>query len=85
MAATFRLFTQIFAQRGIRFSFVDMCDANNVSAAIADDTKGIWIETPSNPLLNLVDNSGRNGHRQTPRHYDNCGQHVSFSLSAATV
>jgi cystathionine beta-lyase/cystathionine gamma-synthase len=40
---------------GIEFSFVDMSDSANVSAALRPETKGIWIETPSNPLLNIVD------------------------------
>jgi cystathionine beta-lyase/cystathionine gamma-synthase len=40
---------------GYRFSFVNMGDAANVEAAITPETKAIWIETPSNPLLNLVE------------------------------
>ena len=52
---TYRLFADVFSKFGIEFSFVDMGDAENVRAAAKDATKGIWIETPSNPLLNLVD------------------------------
>ncbi|WP_370087400.1 cystathionine gamma-synthase [Ekhidna sp.] len=52
---SFRLFTQIFEQFGIKFTFVDMRDAQNVEKAITDKTKLLWLETPTNPLLNIVD------------------------------
>ena len=53
---TYRLFADVFSQTGYRFSFVDMRDAETVrDAVIPGETTCIWIETPSNPLLNLVD------------------------------
>jgi cystathionine beta-lyase/cystathionine gamma-synthase len=52
---TFRLFTKVLSEYGLTFSFVDMLDPANVQAAVTPQTKGVWIETPSNPLLNLVD------------------------------
>ena len=52
---TYRLFHDIYGKWGLRFSFVDMADPENIRKAITPATKGIWIETPSNPLLNLVD------------------------------
>lgn len=52
---TYRLFASILAARGLEFSFVDMSDPRNVKAALRPNTRAIWIETPSNPLLNLVD------------------------------
>lgn len=52
---TYRLFADVFTGMGYKFSFVNMGDPANVRAALTDKTKGIWIETPSNPLLNLVD------------------------------
>lgn len=52
---TYRLFTQVFEPFGIQFSFVDMTSPNNVENAITKSTKMIWIETPTNPLLNIVD------------------------------
>jgi O-succinylhomoserine (thiol)-lyase len=55
---TYRLFDAVFAQYGIKFSFVRMGDLQNVRAAVTPQTKCIWIETPSNPLLNLVDMAG---------------------------
>lgn len=52
---TFRLFYDVFTSQGYKFSFVNMRDLDAVRAAITPETKGIWIETPSNPLLNIVD------------------------------
>ena len=48
---TYRLFADVYAKWGFRFSFVDMRDLGNVRKALTPATKGIWIETPSNPLL----------------------------------
>jgi O-succinylhomoserine (thiol)-lyase len=52
---TYRLFQSVYAEWGFKFSFVDMTDPENVRRALTPSTKAIWIETPSNPLLNLVD------------------------------
>lgn len=52
---TYRLFHDVFGAMGYRFSFVDMRDPANVQAAVNEATKCVWIETPSNPLLNIVD------------------------------
>lgn len=52
---TFRLFADIAPRMGIEISFIDMRDPKNVKKEIRSNTKGIWIETPSNPLLNIVD------------------------------
>lgn len=52
---TYRLFADVFTRMGLIFSFVNMQNPKNVQAAIIPETKGIWIETPSNPLLNLVE------------------------------
>jgi O-succinylhomoserine (thiol)-lyase len=52
---TYRLFEAVFTKMGIKFSFVNMGDLAVVKQAITPQTKCIWIETPSNPLLNLVD------------------------------
>lgn len=55
---TFRLFYSVLTEQGLEFSFVDMQDLDNVRKAIKPNTKGIWIETPSNPLLRVVDIAG---------------------------
>ncbi|MFH5833228.1 cystathionine gamma-synthase [Halalkalibaculum sp. DA384] len=52
---TYRLFREVFEPYNIRFSFVDMTDTDTVQEAITPDTKLIWIETPTNPILRVVD------------------------------
>jgi cystathionine gamma-lyase len=52
---TFRLFDKVFKRQGLSFSFVDMRDPKNVEAAITPKTKMVWVETPTNPMLKLVD------------------------------
>jgi len=52
---TYRLFTQIFEKYGIIFHFVGLDDIHAVSKSINDKTKLIWVETPTNPMLNIVD------------------------------
>jgi cystathionine gamma-synthase len=52
---TYRLMHAVLPDRGVEVAFVDMGDPENVRRAIRPTTKGLWIETPSNPLLNLVD------------------------------
>ncbi len=52
---TYRLFTRIFAKYGIRFIYVDTTDTENIKAAVTTKTKLIWIETPTNPLMNITD------------------------------
>ena len=52
---TYRLLHDILPEMGMEVSFVEMGDPANVEAAIRPETQGVWIETPSNPLLNLVD------------------------------
>lgn len=55
---TYRLFAQVFSQWGISFDFINMRDLSAVRKAITARTKMVWIETPSNPLLNIVDLDG---------------------------
>lgn len=52
---SYRLFTKVFAPYGIDFTFVDMTDIDRVKSAVTDNTKLMWIETPTNPLLRVVD------------------------------
>jgi cystathionine gamma-synthase len=54
---TYRLFDSVFRSMGLDFVFVRMGDPDQVRKAITPKTKCIWIETPSNPLLNIVDMS----------------------------
>jgi cystathionine beta-lyase len=52
---SYRIFTKIFEGFGIGFHFVDMQDPANVAAKINAKTKLIWVETPTNPMMNVVD------------------------------
>lgn len=52
---TYRLFTKVFAKFGIVFKYVDTADISNIEKAITPQTKLIWIETPTNPLMNITD------------------------------
>jgi cystathionine gamma-lyase len=52
---SYRLFTKVYAAYGIKFHFVPMHDMTAVEAAVTERTKLIWVETPTNPLLNVID------------------------------
>ncbi|MEX0686932.1 MAG: cystathionine gamma-synthase [Balneolales bacterium] len=52
---SYRLFTTVFQRYGIEFSFIDMTSMEQVREARKQNTKLIWIETPTNPLLSIVD------------------------------
>lgn len=52
---TYRLFERVLAPYGLTFSYIDMTDPAEVRSHIQDGTKAVWIETPSNPLMKLVD------------------------------
>ena len=52
---SYRIFKTIFEKYGINFHFVDMVDVQNISNKINDKTKLIWIETPTNPMMNIID------------------------------
>ena len=52
---TYRLFTKVFEKFGIKFHYINMHDAANVKKYVNEKTKLIWIETPTNPLMNITD------------------------------
>ena len=52
---SYRIFTTIFEKYGINFHFVNMMDVNNIQEKINSNTKLIWIETPTNPMMNIID------------------------------
>ncbi len=52
---TYRLFTKIFENYGIKFHFIGMKNTNNIEKFITKNTKMIWAETPTNPMLNIID------------------------------
>ncbi|MGZ5282934.1 MAG: cystathionine gamma-synthase [Bacteroidia bacterium] len=52
---TYRIFTKVFAKYGIKFTFVDLSDASNLQKYLTDKTRMVWAETPTNPMLNIMD------------------------------
>jgi cystathionine gamma-lyase len=52
---TYRLLASVVAEKGIAIDFINLRDLAAVEAAVRPETKAIWIETPTNPLMNLVD------------------------------
>jgi cystathionine gamma-lyase len=52
---TYRLFTSIFKRYGIKFHFVPMGEASEVAKHVNANTKLIWVETPTNPMMNIID------------------------------
>jgi len=52
---SYRMFTKVFANYGIKFHFVNMTNANNIEKYINSNTKFIWAETPTNPTMQIID------------------------------
>jgi cystathionine beta-lyase/cystathionine gamma-synthase len=52
---TYRLFMKVFEKFGLKFIYVDTTNPANVEAAVTNNTKLIWLETPTNPLMNITD------------------------------
>ena len=52
---TYRMFEQVFSRFNLKFTYTDLTKVNNLKKHISKKTKLIWIETPSNPLMNIVD------------------------------
>lgn len=52
---TYRLFTKIFEGFGIKFHFIGMENADKIEEYVNDKTKLIWVETPTNPMMNIID------------------------------
>jgi cystathionine gamma-lyase len=52
---SYRLFTQVFEPYGIEYSFVDMTNLDDIKAEVKSNTRIFWIETPTNPLMRIID------------------------------
>jgi cystathionine beta-lyase len=52
---SYRLFTKVYERAGIKFHFIDLTNATNIESYITKNTKLLWIETPSNPLMRIID------------------------------
>ncbi|HRI41000.1 MAG TPA: cystathionine gamma-synthase [Bacteroidia bacterium] len=55
---SYRMFTKVFAHYGIVFHFVNMHDVNEINKHINDKTRMLWVETPTNPLMKIIDIRG---------------------------
>lgn len=55
---TYRLVDKVLARWGLNYTLVDQADLDAVAAAVRDDTRLIWVETPTNPLLHVIDIEG---------------------------
>jgi cystathionine gamma-lyase len=52
---SYRLFTKVYERAGIKFHFIDLTDAETMQKYVNQNTKLLWLETPSNPLMNIID------------------------------
>ncbi len=52
---SYRLFTKIYEDFGIKFHFIGMENASNIESYVNSNTKLIWVETPTNPMMNIID------------------------------
>jgi cystathionine gamma-synthase len=55
---TYRLVDKVLTRWGLRYTMVDQTDLDALAGAVSDDTRLIWVETPTNPLLNVIDIAG---------------------------
>lgn len=55
---TYRIFTKVFEKYGIKFHFISMQDVSNINKFINPKTKMVWLETPTNPMMNVIDIAG---------------------------
>lgn len=55
---TYRIFTKVFENFGIKFHFISMEDVANIENYVNEKTKLVWLETPTNPMMNIVDIKG---------------------------
>ncbi len=55
---TYRIFTKVFAPFGIKFHFIDMEEVSNIENYVNENTRLIWLETPTNPMMNIIDIEG---------------------------
>jgi cystathionine gamma-lyase len=52
---SYRLFTKVYERAGIKFHFIDLTDTKNIEPLVNKNTKLLWLETPSNPLMRIID------------------------------
>ena len=79
---TYRLFSKVFEKFGIKFHYVDMSSIENISKVINENTKLMWIETPTNPLMNIVDIEAVTKLAKEKRSLSLCRQYIRFTISS---
>lgn len=52
---SYRIFTKIYADFGLKFKFIDLTNPANLTSNISDKTRLVWVETPTNPMMSIVD------------------------------
>lgn len=52
---SYRMFKKVFEKFGIKFHFIDLTESSNINTVLNDKTKLLWLETPSNPLMRIID------------------------------
>jgi cystathionine gamma-lyase len=55
---SYRIFTKVYERYGIKFHFIDLSNPDNLPKYLNDKTKMIWVESPTNPMLNIIDIAG---------------------------
>ncbi|MEL7004906.1 MAG: aminotransferase class I/II-fold pyridoxal phosphate-dependent enzyme, partial [Bacteroidota bacterium] len=55
---TYRIFTKLFEKYGLKFHFIGMEDVSNIENYVNENTKLLWLETPTNPMMNIIDIAG---------------------------
>ncbi len=82
---TFRLFDKVWAPFGLSYTAVDLTSLDRLESAWRDETKMVWIETPSNPLLSIVDIEAVGAFAQRSRRARRGGQHICHALPPAAA
>ncbi len=84
---TYRLFDKVLQTYGLAFSYVDMSDLEAVMAALRPETRLVWLETPTNPLLKVADVAAicTRVREFEPQGAGGGGQHLRHSISAAAT
>ena len=82
---TYRLLTQVLGPWGLEMTTCDLADADALADAIRPTTRFVWVETPSNPLLKVVDIAGRRRARPRVGLPGRGRQHVRLARAAAAA
>jgi cystathionine gamma-lyase len=82
---SYRMFTKIYEHFGIKFRFVDMTDATALEKNITDKTKMLWLETPTNPIMRILDIEAISKIARKIKYFGLCRQHIRNSISSKST